>query len=67
MISKDTKAKPPIFPCVGGKGRIRRWVAEYVPFQADRYIEPFAGKGIQMSLTGGRERRTECLWSNVVG
>jgi site-specific DNA-adenine methylase len=40
-------------------------------YLSDDYLnglgEPIARKEIQMSLTGGRERRTECLWSNVVG
>lgn len=38
--------KAPIFPCVGGKGRLRGWIAEYMPQRISGvYCEPFAGRG----------------------
>jgi hypothetical protein len=55
---------PPIFPCVGGKGRLRRWLLGLTgSLLVDRYVEPFAGNANVFLLAASRVRAAR-WWLN---
>jgi hypothetical protein len=57
-------SNPPIFPCVGGKGRLRRWLTDLMgPLLIDSYIEPFAGHA-NVFLLAASSVRAARWWLN---